>query len=191
DEHIIGQSRQAQSSQEEQAVKAQRLGIENFAATPIQGRGVLVDLHKHFGPGRTEVDYDRLMQAMNAQNVRVETGDMLCLHTGFADMVLSMKGDPDRERLHNSGCVLDGRDQRLLNWIKDSGIAALIADNYAVERRPPAGPQGTQGAFMPIHELCLFKQGIPLGELWHLTELAAELAAQGRTRFFLTAPPLR
>ncbi|HYG42029.1 MAG TPA: cyclase family protein, partial [Bordetella sp.] len=29
------------------------------------------------------------------------------------------------------------------------------------------------------------------GELWHLTELAAALAAQGRSRFFLTAPPLR
>ena len=190
-EHIIGQSRQAQSSQEEQAVRAQRLGIENFAVNAIQGRGVLVDLRKQFGDERTEVDFERLMAAIHAQKVSIESGDLLCLHTGFADMVLSMKGDPDRDRLHNSGCVLDGRDQRLLNWIKDSGIAALIADNYAVERRPPAGPQGTQGAFMPIHELCLFKQGIPLGELWYLTELAAELAKQGRNRFFLTAPPLR
>jgi kynurenine formamidase len=190
-EHIDGQSRLASSEHEEQAVKARRLGIENFAATPIQGRGVLVDLHKHFGSGRTEVNYDQLMAVLAHDKIEVEPGDLLCLHTGFADMVLSMQGDPDGDRLHNSCCVLDGRDQRLLDWIRDSQIAALIADNYAVERRPPAGPGGTKGAFMPIHELCLFKQGIPLGELWHLGELASELNKQGRHHFFLTAPPLR
>lgn len=38
---------------------------------------------------------------------------------------------------------------------------------------------------------CLFKLGLPLGEFWHLTELAAWLRAHGRHRFFLTAPPLR
>jgi len=191
DDHIIGQPRFVSSQEEEQAVQARSLGIENFAATPIQGRGVLVDLRKHFGTERTEVDYDKLMSVLENDNIEIGTGDLLCLHTGFADMVLSMQGNPDRDRLHNSCSVLDGRDQRLLNWIRDSQIAALIADNYAVERRPPAGPEGARGAFMPVHELCLFKQGIPLGELWYLTELATELNKQGRHRFFLTAPPLR
>lgn len=190
-EHIVGRPSRAASMEEVQPVAAKRLGIENFAATPIQGRGVLLDLRKAFGDERTEVDFDMLTSAMAAQNVEIQVGDMLCLHTGFADMVLSMDGDPDRERLHNSGCVLDGRDPHLLEWIKECGIAALVADNYAVERRPPEGPGKALGAFMPIHELCLFKQGIPLGELWYLTELAGELARQGRNRFFLTAPPLR
>jgi hypothetical protein len=44
---------------------------------------------------------------------------------------------------------------------------------------------------LPLHEHCLFKNGIPLGELWHLTPLAEYLRAEGRTRFLLTAPPLR
>jgi hypothetical protein len=30
-----------------------------------------------------------------------------------------------------------------------------------------------------------------LGELWYFTELAAWLRTNGRTRFLLTAPPLR
>jgi kynurenine formamidase len=30
-----------------------------------------------------------------------------------------------------------------------------------------------------------------LGELWYLEELAEWLSANGRSRFFLTAPPLR
>jgi hypothetical protein len=44
---------------------------------------------------------------------------------------------------------------------------------------------------LPLHNLCLFKLGMPLGELWHLTELNRWLRAHGRTRFLLTAPPLR
>ena len=43
---------------------------------------------------------------------------------------------------------------------------------------------------MPLHELCLFKLGIHLGELWHLTPLAQWLRAHQRNRFLLTAPPL-
>lgn len=189
-EHIQGASRAAEEG-EHQPVRAARLGIDNFAATPIQGRGVLVNLRKHFGDERREVGYDDLMQVLRADRIAVEPGDILCLHTGFADVLLSMEREPDPHVLHGACSVLDGRDERLRDWIRDSQIAALVADNYAVERRPPQGPLGIQGAFMPIHELCLFKLGVPLGELWYLSDLAAALAAQGRSRFFLTAPPLR
>ena len=44
---------------------------------------------------------------------------------------------------------------------------------------------------MPLHEHCLFKNGIHLGEMWYLTELAGWLRNHGRNRFLLTAPPLR
>lgn len=43
----------------------------------------------------------------------------------------------------------------------------------------------------PLHEHCPFKPGVQLGELWYLSELATWLAAHGRSRFHLTAPPLR
>ena len=46
-------------------------------------------------------------------------------------------------------------------------------------------------ATLPLHEHCLFKLGIHLGEIWHLTPLADWLRAHGRNRFLLTAPPLR
>ncbi len=189
-EHIQGRSYDA-AEDEVQTVKAAKLGIENFAQTPIQGRGVLIDLRKHFGDQRHEVNYDDLMSVLAKDRISVEPGDMLCLHTGFSDLILSMKGNPDADLLHNSCAVLDGRDQKLLDWITEIQPAAIIADNYAVERRPRQGPLGLQGAFMPLHELCLFKRGIPLGELWYLTELSNRLAQLGRSRFFLTAPPLR
>src|SRR3546814_5538098 len=123
-----------------------------------------------------------LMQVLQADKVVVEPGDILCLHTGFADVLLSMDRQPDPHVLHGACSVLDGRDERLRHWIRDSQIAALVADNYAVERRPPQGTLGIQGAFMPIHELCLFKLGVPLGELWYLKELADALSAKERSR---------
>ena len=73
----------------------------------------------------------------------------------------------------------------------DSGLAVLIADNYAVEGVPSREAPRPPGAWLPLHEHCLFKLGIHLGEIWYLSELAAWLAAHRRTRFFLTAPPLR
>ena len=48
-----------------------------------------------------------------------------------------------------------------------------------------------QHALMPLHEHCIFKNGIDLGEIWYLTELAGWLRAHARNRFLLTAPPLR
>jgi hypothetical protein len=87
--------------------------------------------------------------------------------------------------------VLNGRDQRLLDWVSSSGLAALIADNYAVEAFPSLPGAERCCSILPLHEHCLFKNGIPLGELWRLTPLANWLREHARSRFLLTAPPLR
>lgn len=169
---------------------AERLGIENMAAAGVQGRGVMVDLEGAFGRDSKMVGYDDLMQVLEKDNVVVEEGDMVCLHTGFAQQIMEMNGVPDKEKLHHSCCALDGRDPKLLNWITDTGLSLLIADNYAVEAHPSREGQGSC-AFLPIHEHCLFKLGIHLGELWHLTPLNNWLKKNNRSRFLLTAPPLR
>jgi hypothetical protein len=114
----------------------------------------------------------------------------VCLHTGFADLLLEMKKTPDAHAVHHSCAALNGRDMKLLAWITDSGLCALIADNYAVEAFPAESHPGCCAA-LPMHEHCLFKLGVNLGELWHLGPLAGWLHAHGRYRFLLTAPPLR
>lgn len=169
---------------------ATRLGIENLAVKCVQGRAALIDLEKHFGRQRRDVGYDDLMRVLEADKIEIEQGDMVCLHTGFAQMLVEMNGAPDLAQLESSCCALNGRDARLLQWITDSGLIALIADNYAVESHPALPAQGCC-ATLPIHEHCLFKLGIHLGEIWHLTPLATWLRTNGRYRFLLTAPPLR
>lgn len=169
---------------------AHRLGIENMAETGVQGRGVLVNLVKAYGTGRTWIDYEMLMRAIDAQRVDVREGDMLLLYTGYGDAVMAMARQPDEERLAQTGAVLKGADERLLDWIDSSGIAALIADNSAVEGFSPDLQAGDAG-LLPLHERCLFKLGIHLGEYWWLKELAEHLDRGGRHAFLLTAPPLR
>jgi hypothetical protein len=169
---------------------ARALGIENMAVHGLQGRGVMIDLHAHFGRKREVVGYDTLMRVLDQDRVTVERGDMVCLHTGFAQMLIEMGGVPDKEKVENSCAVLEGRDARLLQWITDSELVVLIADNYAVEAHPATSHVGCC-ATLPLHEHCLFKLGVNLGELWHLTPLAEWLRAHRRNRFLLTAPPLR
>jgi len=171
-------------------VEATRLGIENIAETCVQGRAVMIDLHAAYGDAHLDVDFAGVSEVMTAQNVTVEKGDMVCFHTGFGRKIKEMAGAPDKAMLHGSCTALEGRDPALQEWVRDSGLAALISDNYAVERVPSRSGSGKR-PFLPLHQLCLFKLGVPLAELWWLTDLAEYLRAAGRTRFLLTAPPLR
>jgi hypothetical protein len=161
-----------------------------MAETCVQGRGVMIDLHHHYGLGRTHVGYDQLMRVLEADRVEVASGDIVCLHTGYAEALLGMNKNPDPHELERLAAVLDGNDQRLLNWITDSNLVAIAADNYSVEVFPAPGGDGCCSV-MPLHHHCLFKLGVHLGELWHLTPLANWLRANGRNHFLLTAPPLR
>ncbi len=169
---------------------ADALGIERMAATAVQGRGVLIDLHHHLGVKRSRVSMGLLREIMQTDGVTVETGDMLCLHTGFSQLILDMKKSPDPAVLHNSCAVLDGGDPELQAWITETGVAVIAADNYAVEDFPADLPNPCC-SLLPLHHHCIFRLGVHLGELWYLTPLAKRLRELKRSRFLLTAPPLR
>ena len=174
-----------------EGTEARALGIQNLAEHGAQGRAVMIDLHAHFGRQHKAIGFEELMRVLEKDRVEIGKGDMVCLHTGFADVLLEMKKQPDPKLLHATCTGLDGRDDRLLQWITESGLAVLIADNYAVEIIPTSLAKPAPHALMPLHEHCLFKNGIHLGEMWYLSELARWLRERKRSRFLLTAPPLR
>ena len=174
-----------------EGVRAEALGIQNLAEHGAQGRGVMIDLHKHFGRERHAVSYDELRNILDQDHVEIERGDFVCFYTGFTDVILELNKNPDAKLLGTTCSGLDGRDEKLLQWVSDSGAVALIADNYAVELIPTSPFKPVPHAMLPLHEHCLFKNGIHLGEIWYLTELALWLREHKRSRFLLTAPPLR
>ena len=171
-------------------VGAWHLGIEHMARHGVQGRGVMVNLKDHYGFRSHAVGYDELLRILDADAVEVEQGDIVCLYTGYADKLIEL-GAEVHPNLPQTHCpALDGRDDKILQWITDSGLAVLVCDNRAVEFEHGALPAGTTGPGLPLHEHCSFKLGIHLGEMWYFTELASWLKANGRYRFFISAPPL-
>lgn len=170
------------------APRAVALGIENLAQTCVQGRGVLVDV-RNAGEGRHKlVGYDGLMRAIDAQGADVEQGDFLCIYTGYADLLLRDGAAVSRSELADTP-GLNGGDKLLLEWVDKSGLAAICADNPMVEKLDGV-ETCAGGARLQLHEHCLFKLGIHLGEFWWFGGIAPWLAAHNRAHFLLTAPPL-
>lgn len=168
---------------------AAALSIDPMARHGIQGRGVLIDLRHHFGDEARLVSFANIKYVIKADDIDVRKGDIVCFHTGLADIALNLKADDDHEILKTACCALDGNDPALRDWITQSQIAALAADNHAVEKRNYT-LTAKRGPLLPLHEHCLVKLGIPLGELWHLSVLAQWLRNHKRHAFFLTAPPI-
>jgi kynurenine formamidase len=188
---LVGPKEDAQGDGGNHRSFAHHLGMEHMAYQGVQGRGVLVDVAHHFGHEFRGVDRATLEEIMAADNVVVEPGDMLLIHTGFATKVLEWNREPDPVEIHRMCTYLDAHDDALLEWIKDSQISALVADNYAVEGMVGGKRREGRHSLLPIHHLCLFELGVPLGEMWYLHELATWLREHNRSRFLLTAPPLR
>jgi kynurenine formamidase len=167
---------------------AHRLGIENLAMAGVQGRGVMIDLAAMYGTDPVPVDCPKLAAAIEAQKVEVRPGDFVLLYTGVDRIILDNALRPGLN-VAAVGPSLDGADPAVRDWISRSDIVALCSDNIAIETLRME--EGSMSPALPIHDLCLFKLGIHLGELWYLEELALWLRAHKRSAFMLTAPPLR
>jgi kynurenine formamidase len=173
-------------------VGAAHLGIEVMAESCVQGRGVLIDFHAHYGREHKAVGYDDLMRILDADKVGVDEGDIVVMHTGWSDMLIEYAGKPDPKVMFNSGAALDGRDPKLLRWITESGAAILVSDNRAVEYEwGGIADVKEEGPLLPLHDHCLFRLGVHLGEMFNIGPLARWLRENGRSRFLFTGPPLR
>ena len=170
---------------------ARHLGLEHMAFHGVQGRGVLVDLAHHLGHEWRGVDLATLGRSWRPTASSWSPATCSCCTPASPPRILEWDRDPDPRQIFTTCSYLDARDEALLEWIADSQISALVADNYAVEGLLGKDRDPSRHSFLPIHHLCLFKLGVPLGELWYLHELAAWLREHDRSRFLLTAPPLR
>jgi kynurenine formamidase len=153
---------------------ATRCGIEKMG--PVVGRGVLLDVAGGYGdPLRDGVAISPrdLEQAAKRAGVGIGKGDIVLIRTGWAEHQgradsVSFDGEP--------GLDADGA-----LWLAEREIAALGADNFAVEVIP-----FVQGTVFPVHQRLIRDYGIPLleGLLLH------ELSMTGRHEFLFVASPL-
>jgi len=175
------------------------LGIEHWARHGIIGRGVLLDAPTYMAKAGTPLVMNRkfpidgalLEEIASAQKVSFEPGDILLLRTGWLAWYKG-QNTAEREKMRGTlhpdpgglGCPgLDAR-QATAGWVWDHQLAAIAADNPAVEALPVEPQTGFQ------HRRLIALQGMPLGELWDLDELADECAKDEVYDFMLMSAPL-
>ena len=142
---------------------ATRNGMQNVPF--IVGRGVLLDIagwkgveHLQLGEAITPADLDACAAA---QGVTIQPGDLLMTRTGW----LKVFG---QDRAHfNSG--EPGIDESTIPWLKQHDVAAICADNHAVEAFVGMPP-----AHLPVHAAAIRDLGLYLVEYLNLEQLAAD-----------------
>lgn len=178
------------------------LGIQAWAQRPIVGRGLVLDiegLHEADGTplehssGPT-IDAGSLDRAAARQGCALAEGDLILIHTGWAHWYLTA-GPADRaavrEQRRSTG-FLPSHD--LLEWLWDNKIALFATDTFAVEvlPTPPSSPflhTAPEDRGM-MHQELIAKLGVPLGELWNLTELVDDSRRTHRWDALVTVKPL-
>ena len=178
------------------------LGVQRWAERPIVGRAVLLDVERARRADGRPLDHsvgevlevEDLDRAARLQGVAVEPGDIVLVHTGWAQWYLDL---PRAERLAI-------RDQRratgfaqrraLPRWLWEHRVATFATDTFAVERLPVVedgefGELAVDDLGM-IHQELIAVLGMPLGELWHLDALARACDADGRWHSLVVVKPL-
>jgi kynurenine formamidase len=132
----------------------------------IVGRGVLLDVAGYHGVDTLEVPHtitaDELTAVADAQGVSLREGDIMLVRTGWLG---SFVRDPAAQAGGQPGIGLDA-----CGLVADLGIAAVGADNSAVEAMP------FDGEFLSVHIELLVRQGVPLLEHLVLDDMAADRA---------------
>lgn len=163
-----------------------RHGIEQLAAPGIMSRGVLLDIARWRGvdelPADVAISPDMLNECCVAQGVRLLPGDIVMVRTGHIRHFT----------VHHNRSLFNGLQAGVsaacAEWVFDHQLAAIAADNKAVEIIGP--DMARQDMPLPFHMLALRDMGCPLGEMFDLEALAADCAADGRYTCMLAAPPL-
>ncbi|WP_165838084.1 cyclase family protein [Pseudarthrobacter sp. AG30] len=174
-----------------------RLGIDRLAPEGIFTRGVLADvaaMRKRSGTpldptSRDLITTEDIENALESQGSQLRSGDILIIRTGWLGWY---EGLSAAQKHHLQGSLTAGGlnspgvspDTKMAQWFWDSGLAAVAADNPAVEALPIEKEEGF------LHRRMLALLGMPFGELWAVDELAEFCAAHGRYEFLLVSVPL-
>jgi kynurenine formamidase len=156
-----------------------KLGIEHIP--PLITRGLLLDVAgfdggEHLGPGRVVTPED-LQRALSASGQSIEPGDIALIRTGWGRYF----GVDNARYLHGS----PGIDVPAARWLTAQGVAAIGADNMALEVLPNPDPAKA----LPVHQHCLAEAGVYIIE-----NLALDTLARDRVGAFclvILAPKMR
>jgi len=188
-------------------------GVHHWARRGIAGRALLCDIGRwRAAQGRTlrydesdVIEPDEILAALDAQGSPLEAGDVLLMRTGWTEWYETSADESVRKAISTRATLKAPglpSGERTAEFLWDLHIAAIGADNPSVEVWPPGtGTDPEQVAELRsnhpermhelfAHSLLLPMLGIPLGEMWDLSSLAADCAVDGRYACFFVSAPL-
>lgn len=149
---------------------------------PLVGRGVLIDMTKHFGKPWLEAGQffnERDIQAAaQAQGVEIREGDVVLFHTGWTDAKL--KSDPKAWVSGEPGLGESGAA-----WLASKNVMAVGSDTWGLEPIPPE----KEGRPFFAHVILLKENGIYILETMDTGPLAK--AGVKEFMFVLGQPRIR
>jgi kynurenine formamidase len=154
-----------------------KLGIENIGA--LVTRGVLLDIAALKGvemlPDTYEITVADLQQALQRQQLTLQPGDAVILHTGWGRL---WGKENDRYMRANPGI-----DVAASEWLARQDPMLIGADTAPINVTPSPDPKLSN----PVHQIALVVNGIFLLENLRLDELASQRAYE----FALIVEPLK
>ena len=154
-----------------------KLGIENIGA--LMTRGVLLDIAALKGvemlPDTYEITVADLQQALQRQQLTLQPGDAVILHTGWGRL---WGKENDRYMKTNPGI-----DVAASEWLARQDPMLIGADTAPINVTPSPDPKLSN----PVHQIALVVNGIFLLENLRLDELASQRAYE----FALIVEPLK
>jgi kynurenine formamidase len=142
----------------------EKLGVENVGA--LFTRGVLIDVAALKGMEILQDNYEitaqDLEQSLARQNLKIEKGDAVIIHTGWSKL-----WGKDNARYTRGG---PGIGVGAAEWLAAKDPMLVGADNISVEVSPNPDPKLS----LPVHQIMLVVNGIHLLENLKLDELASK-----------------
>ena len=156
------------------------LGLDNLKG--LVGRGVVLDMAKHFGvdmveEGTAYTDED-IKAAAEAQGVELRKGDVVLFHSNWMELLDGDSVDPARFGAAEPGVGVSGGE-----YLAELGVMAVGADTWGME----AVPAETEGDAFRVHQILQPENGIYILENMDTRELVADgvsefLFVLGQTR---------
>lgn len=160
----------------------------------IVGRGVLLDYavwaEKNgikVNPFETfSIKASTLKEVAASQGTTFKTGDILFIHTGWTEGYEKMQQEARTELTKDYAPPSIGLEssKETLEWIWESGFAAIAGDQPAMEAVP------FQNQEFCLHQWVIAGWGMPIGELFSLKRLSDECQKRQRFTFFFSSVPL-
>lgn len=165
-----------------------KASILPIAQRGVVGRGVVLDMaafkEKQYLEKGDLLSLDDILGCAKKQNVELEKHDILCLRTGFLQL-LHVHG-PDRfyQNFVEPGLTYSSE---LVNWFYEREIPCLSTDTISNETEldPAVGVQ------IPLHCALMRNLGIAFNEICNFEALVADCHADQQWDFLYTAAPLK